>query len=149
MCPKTYTESASRSVMAGKDQRLDRSDKHVPCLVIHESRCIAVFVVIVRNGVVNGVVFALICWGCRWPVEDSIIHEATNIAVEGASILPLLVVSTRADVVQVSRPEVLRGERRLFSEEVEELVIILLCVALDTPRLFVKILTLKKEYGMR
>lgn len=66
-------------------------------------------------------------------MSDSLVHDTADVVVKGTSIFPFPVVPTGTDIVQVSRPEVLRGESCLRSEEFKELIVISLGVAFNTP----------------
>lgn len=122
--------------MASEDERLNRCDEHIPCFLVQWFRVIIcpLLLATYSDGIVNGMVRQVLAllidfwFNCR-----SIIHDAANVAVEGSSMLPLLVVSARVDIIQVPRPEVRRSKRGLLSEKRKELIIFLLGVALELP----------------
>lgn len=133
---RTYTESGGRSVMTSEDECFNGCDEHIPCFLVQWFRVIICPLPLTTysDGIVNGVVRQVLALLIDfWLKCRSIIHDAANIAVEGSSMPPLLVVSARVDIIQISRPEVRRSKRCLLSEKRKELIVFQLGVALELP----------------
>ena len=88
--------------MSGKDQRLDGGNEHVARFLIQRRSGVfrSILLPVPGNSIVNGMerqAHALLIHARG--VRGSLVDNTANIAVEGFSVLPFLVVSPGADVV--------------------------------------------------
>lgn len=89
-CCVCVAKCAGGGVVTGENQGLDGCNEHVARFGAHIS-----VAVVEGDGVVDGVVHVLF----DGTVDNSVIDETADVAVEGAAVLPFLIVATGADIV--------------------------------------------------